>query len=649
MIKLSHWIKITIAAVIAIALGVFVYVNTPLFMGRLKFETFEYTMLYILSAGVLILLSLDLRELPKKLYNGLAIFALCAIPFIMMQISMTLAGESEYRFGIYMMNILMYSLPIIVAYLFTANFSVSATIGIIIGGLLNAASYVLNILRGTPFIPTDLLAINTAVKVVGGYEFELEWQLVSAIVMLVFSLALVWAIPLKLKFKRSPLICRGAAGAVLLVIAIVFSNIKFSEISMDIFDQYHANNTHGTAYSFFINVCKMKLERPQGYNEDDTLNMVNNLKEETADEKPNVVVIMNESYSDLSVIGEFKTNRSYNSYFKSLKDNTVRGELLVSPFGGYTCNTEFEFLSGLSMGLLPSGGTPYLQYINKQCPYFLPAYMKGLGYKTIALHPYYARCWNRTSVYEHLYFDEFISLETMGDYQNKEDFELMRSFYSDNTSYSSLINQFEIKEPNEKLFLFNITMQNHGGYTHGGFTSDVQITDMDGDYPQAEQYLSLIRQSDKALEILIDYFRDYDEPTVIVMFGDHQPGIEQEFYEELYGRTLDEISSEEMQKRYTVPFIIWTNYEQESKNGIKTSVNYLSNLMLESAKLPKNKINLFLDTIENDIPQINAAGHYDVNGKWTDNNIENSDALKNYSYLEYLCLPTDLKRTNHRF
>ena len=93
-----------------------------------------------------------------------------------------------------------------------------------------------------------------------------------------------------------------------------------------------------------------------------------------------------------------------------------------------------------------------------------------------------------------------------------------------------------------------------------------------------------------------------------------------------------------MQKRYTVPFIIWTNYEQESKNGIKTSVNYLSNLMLESAKLPKNKINLFLDTIENDIPQINAAGHYDVNGKWTDNNIENSDALKNYSYLEYFML-----------
>lgn len=638
MIKLCHWIKFIIALAIAIALGVFVYVNTPLFMGKLKFETFEYSMLYVLAAGVLLVLGLDFRGLPKKIYNGLAIFALCSVPFILMQISMTLAGESEYSFGLYMMNILMYALPILVAYIFTASFSVSATFAIVIGGLLNAASYVLNILRGTPFIPTDLLAVNTAARVVGNYEFEFKWPLVSAIVMAVFALVLVWAIPLKLKFKRSPLICRGTGAAVLLVIAVVFSNIEFSKISMDIFDQYHANNTHGTAYSFFINICKMKLERPEGYNEDDALNLVNNLEEQTAEEKPNVIVIMNESYSDLSVVGDFKTNISYNAYFNSLKDNTVRGELLVSPFGGYTCNTEFEFLSGLSMGLLPSGGTPYLQYINKDCPYFLPSYMKGLGYKTIALHPYYARCWNREIVYKHLNFDEFISLETMCDYQNKDDFELIRSFYSDNTSYSALIKQFEIKDPDERLFLFNITMQNHGGYNYGGFTNDVKITDMDGDYPQTEQYLSLIRQSDKALKILIDYFKNYDEPTVIVMFGDHQPGVEQEFYEELYGRTLDEVSQEELLKRYTVPFIIWTNYEQESKEGIKTSSNYLSNYMFESANLPKNKINLFLDGIENDIPQINATGHYDVNGNWSDNDITKSDALKNYSYLEYFML-----------
>ncbi len=641
MIKISNIIKAAIGLVLMIAMIVFVSINRFFFGVGVDFERGQYCLLYVLSIGVFLLMLIDRRIIFDKLYKILAVVSIAAIPFILMQISMMLAGKSEYTIPLYMMNVFLYAIVIVVMFVFTNSLSVSATAAIVIGSLFNIASYVLNNLRGTPFIPTDLLALNTAVRVAGNYEFTLEWPLISAIVMSVFAIVLAWSFPIKIEYRHSRIINRCAAAGLFGIIAIVFSIVNFSNINIDVFDQYHANNTHGTAYSFFINLCKMKLEKPEDYNEADVEAMLASIKEdEPARDKTNVIVIMNESYSDLSVVGDFKTNIPYNKFFNSLEKNTVRGHVLVSPFGGYTCNSEFEFLSGLSMGLLQSGVTPYLQYINKKCTYFLPEYMNSLGYKTIALHPYYARCWNRETVYPLMGFDEFISIENMDDYQNPSEFESIRSYLSDNTSYSALIHQFEIKDDDERLFLFNVTMQNHGGYTFEGasFTNDVQITSMKGNYPQTEQYLSLLKRSDSAFELLIDYFKNYDEPTVIVMFGDHQPGIEQEFYEELYGKSLDELSTDELLRRYEIPFVIWTNYKQESKNDVETSLNYLSNYVMESANLPKSKIISFQDTVKDSVPIINASVHLDADGEWKSNDVKDSDALKSYADLEYYML-----------
>lgn len=657
MIKFSKPIRIIAGSVIALAIALFAYFNTALFKDGGEFKTMEYSLMYILAGASAVFLIFDIKEIDKHFYNGICAAAFLAVPFIILQLSMTISGNAEFSLDNYFINALIYFMPAVIMFIFTNSFPVSATFSAVLGSVFNITCYMVNNFRGNPFIPADLLAIRTAATVASTYVFKLEWQLIYSIVMTVFAIVLVWAFPLKIKFRRSPLYMRGGAALVTAAVLIICSGIDFKNMPMDVFDQYHANNTHGTAYSFFINCCKMQLEKPEGYSEEDVSSMLASLEGEeditaavqesdgkktaaAENNRPNIIIIMNESYSDLNVVGDVETNISYNDFFYSLKRNTVRGQLLVSPFGGYTCNSEFELLTGLTMGLLPKSGTPYLQYLNKKGSYYLPAYMNSLGYKTIALHPYYARSWNRETVYKLMGFDKFISMDNMGEYQDASLFELVRTYLSDNTSFSAVINQFETKDDDERLFLFNITMQNHGGYTFSGssFENDVHITNMSGSYPQAEQYLSLLKRTDSALEILIDYFRQYDEPTVIVMFGDHQPAIEQSFYEELYGKTLDEISTEELLKRYKVPFFIWTNYEQESRDDIVTSTNYLSNYILESAGLPKNKINRFLDTIEEDIPQINALGHYDVNGDWSENDTSKSDALEKYNYLEYYML-----------
>jgi phosphoglycerol transferase MdoB-like AlkP superfamily enzyme len=84
------------------------------------------------------------------------------------------------------------------------------------------------------------------------------------------------------------------------------------------------------------------------------------------EELPNIIVVMNESFSDLKVLGDFTTNEDYMPYLHSLlngAENTVTGYLNVSVCGGNTANTEFEFLTGNSMAFLPQGSIPYQQYI----------------------------------------------------------------------------------------------------------------------------------------------------------------------------------------------------------------------------------------------------------------------------------------------
>ena len=103
---------------------------------------------------------------------------------------------------------------------------------------------------------------------------------------------------------------------------------------------------------------------------------------------PNIIAIMNESFSDLNVVGDLQTSEDYMPFIRSMTKNTIKGQLMVSPFGGYTCNTEFEFLTGLSMGVLPRGSVPYLQYVAKQYPFSLPSHLDELGYMSVAVHPY---------------------------------------------------------------------------------------------------------------------------------------------------------------------------------------------------------------------------------------------------------------------
>lgn len=637
MIKLKKWQYVLFGTITALAMWTFVGVETNLFTTDGVFEGFTYISSYILILcfwGITVL-EFDISDKMKKTI-GIALFALT--PFFCMQISMMLAGKPEYSFMIFFINMMFYASFMAIILAVTRSFRASAIAAVGASYIFNLACFVINILRGTPLIPGDILAIGTAAQVAQHYTFEMRYPIIAATVTTATVIALLSKFPYKPKFRCKNVILPVCGTLFALMFVTAISLQDYSDIDMDFFDQYHANNTHGTAYSFYINARRMTLERPDGYDSSkaEALLAESGTPFPADADKPNIIVIMNESFSDLQAVGEFKTSEDYMPFTREISNNAIKGELLVSPFGGYTCNTEFEFLTGLSMGLLPSGSTPYLQYMSKPFSSALPEYLSENGYNSVALHPYYARCWNRETVYRNLGFDEFISMEKLGELVPENEWEYVRYYLSDRTSYRAIEKCLETKEQGKPLFLFNVTMQNHGGYTYeGNEFPTVTITDMHGSYSAAEQYLSLIKESDKAFEELIMNLKNYGEKTIVVMFGDHQPAVEQEFYEELYGTELFNLSTEELQKRYTVPFVIWANYDIQEETGIKTSPNYLSDLVLDTAGLPKNAVGAFTSRIKAEIPQINVMGHYDAGGVWHENDVNESDSLRDYNYIEY--------------
>lgn len=577
-------------------------------------------------------------------------FLILPLADVFMVESLYNANVFTYNFNILFIN---YSICLIVQVLLLAisnriNVAVPVTSGLAL--LLGAANYYVQLFRGSPLVPWDLLSIQTAMSVSGEYTMELTPTLILS--LLTFALIL-WAsvrFPYKKPTHKHPIAWNvGKRAALLGVTAVYFvafmgtSWLSDWGVAYDPWDQVSAYRINGAICGFTNNTRYLMVESPVHYSKQSAQTIVSDLQMEgnsvevssvyAAEEKPNIIVIMNESFSDLQVVGDFETTEDYmpftHSLMESTAENTKSGYTYVSVYGGATPNSEFEMLTGNTMGFLPVGSIPYQQYIKSEVP-SLVSNLKALGYSATAIHPFHATGWSRDKVYPLLGFDQFIN---MSDWP---DLEYLRVYAKDSSSFAKVIELYENKEEDEKVFLFNVTMQNHGGYALD-YDATVHLEHMEGDYPQAEQYLSVIKESDAAFADLVSYFAAESEPTVILMFGDHQPRVEDAFYEELYGKSLSDLSLTELQQRYVTPFIIWANYDIPEETYDAVSLNYLSTMLMETAGLELPEYNLFLKELQKSVPAINANGYLGDDGiwySWSDSS-PYEEILNDYQILQY--------------
>ncbi len=508
--------------------------------------------------------------------------------------------------------------------------------------LFGLANYFVVSFRGSPIVPWDLLSIGTAASVAGNYTFSLQWK--QALAVLLFLWILVAAGTTSLKLRKVKLRVSGAL-VFALCLFLYLSGIQKSQVQsffgMDtiLFTPNVLYRNNGIAAAFLGNLRFLHIEEPEGYSTARAEEIEEEYRTPEDDANltkcPNVVVIMDEAFSDLSVWGDFETSEEVMPFFKMMQDEAIGGELYVSVKGGNTANTEFELMTGDSMAFLPMGSIPYQQYINDPTP-SLASQLKSLGYSATAIHPYNASGWDRNIVYELFGFDEFLSLKNFVSPHK------MRGYVSDRAAFDKIIEVYENKAEDERKFIFLVTMQNHGGYSKASpdFTSYVKLTGVEQKTTSVlatEKYLTLMNETDRALEDLILYFQEQEEPTIVLMFGDHQPS---DYITNVVQRICNVKSEETLdyaQQGYRVPFLIWSNYGLEHQYYDGISVNYLGGILMEAAGLPLSGYQNFLSGLREEFPVVNANVYRDSDGTFYSygEDEEKERGLLDYKILQY--------------
>ena len=483
-------------------------------------------------------------------------------------------------------------------------------------GVWGAVNYFVSVYRGTPVLPWDLTALGTAFAVSGTYSFFPTWRMAAGIL---FLGGLCWALRKQILTGRflpdfRNAFFRGAvlaAGVLCLMPVLEPERLTAFGIEPDVWNQTEAYKNGGVVGVFLRNTEFMEVEKPENMTAERAKEILDGTKREPLPEisagRPNIVAIMNESWADFEEFGNLSLTESVTDYMDSLTD-AVRGHAYTSVFGAGTSASEFEFLTGNSMAFLPSGSIPYQQYILGDSP-SMASILKENGYRTLAFHPGERTSWQRNLAYPRLGFDAFLCGEDMNVTATEE-----HGYISDASDFRQIIWEFENKEPGDPLFLFNVTIQNHGSYTAKDYPAEVQLADKPGRYPMAEQYLTLANKTDEALRLLIDYCSGYDEPVLLVMFGDHQPSVEQEFLDEAYGVRQEDMTMEQYMGKFRVPFLIWANYPLPEDGPEVTSLNFLGQYVLRYAGIEPDGYGAYLWEFQKELLAMTFVGYMDREG-----------------------------------
>ena len=502
---------------------------------------------------------------------------------------------------------------------------------------IGVAEYFIITFKSMPIQPGDLSALSTAAAVAGtGYVYALNafclyGMACCAISLLLCQLAGLLRPARELRSRRAlvtnilvALLCFAGIGAHVTLID-YYNTLNITVYTWRPLESYWRQ---GFIPTFISAAQTIKPPIPDDYSVDDAQKLIEQYaaeydagegasegraaaEQQFDKEKPTVIAIMNETFSDLSIYQNLHADYQGPQFFKSLTDTLARGTFYVSAYGGGTANTEFEFLTGNSMAYLGPGVYPYTIYDLTETEN-LASQFKQLGYATTAMHPNHATNWNRENVYRDLGFDQFLSIN---DFQ---DAERLRGMVTDRATYDKILQLLD--QNANPQFIFDVTMQNHSGYETGLIPTDKQVNlSIDGlSDSEVNEYVSLIQQSDEALRYFINELRQLDRKVVVVFFGDHQPFFPSEFNDEWFGDEAD--AAVHAERLWQTDYVIWANYDVDgrSQDGTETdtSSNYLGSMLMDLIGAPMTDYQKAHMTLREAMPAVNATGYEDRSLRW---------------------------------
>ena len=500
--------------------------------------------------------------------------------------------------------ILVLAIIALISFIAGGRIQVGGIVGVVILYVYGMAAHYVLAFRGTPLLPADLLSTGTALYVAGNYDFTPDASVFLG--TLLFALAFVISLNCKMKIclkGKFTVILKGGGIVLSALLCMVICTPKFIQelkLQPHYYGQLYGNQYYGPFFNFVTNIQGLFHKKPEDYSIETVRKIAERYpSDETSkisEDLPNVIVIMNEAWADLDICGNANLEETITPNIDRIANekNAFEGQAAVSTFAGGTNKSEFEFLTGSSMSFDLSGACYVLDC--EAGVTSLVTTMKELGYYTVALHPALAENYSRDVGYEKLGFDQFLSAENLGEYN----FEYPRSYrYASDSSLYKVVFDLTKKanKENRPLFLFCITVQNHGDYSAPEYSGSVANDD-----ETVAQYLSLLKLSDIAYEELVEYYRNDEKETMIFMFGDHMPGVD----------SINTFVPKNSLESYTTRFIFWANYDVDySYTPAYSSLSYLQPALMRAAGLPLTGYQHFLEECALLYPIISLQNYYD--------------------------------------
>lgn len=593
------------------------------------------TFLFIVgSIGILIK-----DKIPQK-YNTIAsfLFVILSVPYNFVMLEYTSHHRIlDFSINKIMANLIIISIIVLIIFAITNSFKASI-IGInIISVVFGLVYYYVIKFRGTAVLAVDIFSVTTAANVAGNYNYRMSYRCYLFVILTYVLSIYVLKLDRHNLFKeKKRLISVGIAIlAVVCGFSLFIQSSRFdNSLKIKMFKPQESYRKYGDYLTFTHSIRYIKGHKPEGYSEDKVEQISAQYPGIKGNgKKPNIIMIMNEALADFSSISDIETNEDYMPFIHGLTENTVKGDLFVSIFGGGTSKTEYEALTSNSMAFMPKGSTPYVTYINRKTS-SLATTLRAQGYGgMVTMHPYKGSGYKRNKVYPLLGFDKFYDLP---EFNNAK---VIRNHVSDEGNFDKIIKVYEQNRKKDKkpFFLFDVTMQNHSSYDRkwDNLSDDISTIKDYGD--DVNIYLNLVKASDDAFKKLVEYFSNVDEPTMIIMFGDHQPKLNNHFYENVEkGFSLGD--EYKMFEKYNTPFVIWANYDIEEQTDVKISANYMGTMVDELAGNSMSGYQQMVNEIRKDIPIITAGGYIGADGKYYhtfDKSSPYYDKIMDYCYSEY--------------
>ena len=542
------------------------------------------------------------------------------------------------------LNIAFYYWLFLFVFFIAGRTSISMAICVSAIAIIGVGNYFVVMFRSNPIVPWDIYSFETAMSVADNYVFSVDWALAEHIAM--FILMLIVGVRTNIRLNKK--ILRPILTVAMCIPAYFYISYLWQDnlerntgLNDTLFNAKYMHSKDGFFVSFILDIHFLQIEEPKNYSDEYALSLLNEQeveKVETPEELPDIIAIMDETFSDPAVLGEFETNKDYMPFVHSILRgevaNTISGYTDVSVLGGNTANSEFEFLTGNSMAFFPNGSVPYLQYIRDGISTIVPQ-LEEYGYTTYGTHPYRAKGWNRELIYDLMGFD-YRYFQGSFPFEDK-----LRNYVSDEADFKSILEWRNNTEG--PFFMFNVTMQNHSNYGGDFDNFDPQIVaKFKNTYSNKylNKYLSLMYETDQDVASLLSELSQSDRKTIVVFWGDHQPNdyVVRPIYKE-YGLDFDNQTYEQQQQRQKTPFFIWANYDIQEQTNVEISLNYLNILLFETAGLQLDEYQTFRKNLwQGQIPMMNAVGYRNDDGdlvEYDDAPEEIQNLLNEYQNIQY--------------